>query len=297
MIEVHDVKSYHWVEVVEPQPQELRSELAAIDLPEKYFDYMMDTREQPRATYDELNKFGVLVVRALPFNISQKSTTVPIFIGFRDGTLITVCHDSQEREVISAPKKESGLTNHIMDILRGIVDHYLQLLDQMSENAERLEMRGHQVTNKRLSAISDLKRKLIYLRSACAGNLIAIEQLKELLDHEQVESGQTSRDHQAVTDLLIEYRQCQNSFEIVSTVVSEFEDTFGNVINNRLNQTMQFLTVWSLVLAIPPIVSGFYGMNMFLPWASGKWAWAYSLVITLVLVGLMIWYLKRNKKL
>ena len=34
------------------------------------------------------------------------------------------------------------------------------------------------------------------------------------------------------------------------------------MMNNNLNDTMKFLTVWSLVLTIPTILTGFYGMNV-----------------------------------
>lgn len=86
-------------------------------------------------------------------------------------------------------------------------------------------------------------------------------------------------------------------FDVQAGVVSETEAAYGNILNNRLNQTMKFLTVWSLVLAVPPIVSGFYGMNVKLPLADHSEAWLDTLVITLGLVlGMVILYLWQNKK-
>ncbi|GAY72748.1 magnesium transporter CorA family protein [Lentilactobacillus kosonis] len=297
MIESHQMDNYKWIEVVEPTKNELDDELSKVNISKKYFNYMIDNYEEPRATFDSVDNFGALVIRALPVKVSSKTTTLPIFIGFTQTTLITVCHDAKQRGVMADTTNASSLPLRIMAILRSIVDHYFELLNSMSEEAEGLELSNRQVTNNRLMAISDLKRKLVYLRSACAGNLIALEQFKTVLSQDDLNDMATKENRQLVDDLLIEYRQCQNSFEIVSTVVSEFEDTFGNMLNNRLNQTMQFLTVWSLVFAIPPIVSGFYGMNMGLPFAGGKFSWLGSLVFTLILVGIMIWYLRKNKKL
>ncbi|WP_268912877.1 magnesium transporter CorA family protein [Lentilactobacillus sp. SPB1-3] len=297
MIKSHQMANYEWIEAVEPTKSELNDELSKVNISKKYFNYMIDTYEEPRATYDSSDNFGAIVIRALPIKVSSKTTTLPIFIGFNQTTLITVCHDSNQRGLAADTNDISSLQLRIMAILRSIVDNFFELLNDMSKEAEGLELSNRKVTNERLIAISDLKRKLVYLRSACEGNVIALEQFKAMLAEDDLKEIATKENRQLVDDLIIEYRQCQNSFEIVSTVVSEFEDTFGNMLNNRLNQTMQFLTVWSLLLAIPPIVSGFYGMNMFLPWAGSKLSWLGTVIFTLFLGGIMLWYLRKNKKL
>ena len=57
-------------------------------------------------------------------------------------------------------------------------------------------------------------------------------------------------------------------FEIVIETVTEMciRDRVSTIINNRLNNVMKFLTSITLVMAIPTIISGLYGMNV-----SGKW--------------------------
>lgn len=105
-----------------------------------------------------------------------------------------------------------------------------------------------------------------------------------------------SKTNESIGDLLIEYKQCQTMFDVVGDVVRETESAFGNILNNKLNQTMQFLTIWSLILAIPPIVSGFYGMNVKLPFAGRGEAWFYTVVLTMVMVLLMIVYIKKDRR-
>ena len=51
---------------------------------------------------------------------------------------------------------------------------------------------------------------------------------------------------------------------------------------------MKVLTVYSIVLTVPTIVSGFYGENVkWLPLADTQNSWWISIVITLVLMGLV----------
>ncbi|MFR8085908.1 MAG: CorA family divalent cation transporter, partial [Leuconostoc gelidum] len=56
--------------------------------------------------------------------------------------------------------------------------------------------------------------------------------------------------------------------------------------NRDLNWTMKVLTVYSIVLTVPTIVSGFYGENVkWLPFAASQDGWWISIVITLILMA------------
>ena len=65
------------------------------------------------------------------------------------------------------------------------------------------------------------------------------------------------------------------------------------MMNNNLNDTMQFLTVWSLVLTIPTILTGFYGMNVKLPIFNAAYDW---IVIVILMVALMVWLILLMRK-
>ncbi|WP_425458820.1 CorA family divalent cation transporter, partial [Aliarcobacter butzleri] len=55
--------------------------------------------------------------------------------------------------------------------------------------------------------------------------------------------------------------QVQRMFEIETQVVDRIDHTLNSLANNNLNDTMKFLTIWSLTMAVPTIITGFYGMN------------------------------------
>ena len=74
---------------------------------------------------------------------------------------------------------------------------------------------------------------------------------------------------------------------MTSDVSARVSDPYSKL----LDQTMKFLTVYSIVLAIPPIVSGFYGENVkTLPFAQNDFAWQITIIITLILMALCIWF-------
>lgn len=300
MIAIHEFATYTWVEAVSPSESELDDIINKYQLPKKFKNYMLDRHEQPRSAYDDLSDFGVLVVRAMGSIAESHATTVPIFLGFSDKVLISVCHNTDQATLV---KKQSTLgysviSNHILAILMAILTPYFDKLDDISQRAEKLEgVHGRGISNQNLDNLAMMKTNLVYLRSATAGNLIAIQELQGTF-HEKLKltAALSKSADQQISDLLIEYKQCQTMFDVVGDVVSETESAFGNILNNKLNQTMQFLTVWSLILAIPPIVSGFYGMNVKLPFAENDAAWFYTLVITLLLVVWMFLHIRLNRR-
>lgn len=299
MINIHNLSRYSWVEAIDPTESELTSLVGNYQLPTKFKNYMMDRHEQPRAAYDDASDFGVLVVRALGDVRESHSTTVPIFLGFNDRVLISVCHDSEQARLV---REKSGvqyheISGHILAILAVLLTPYFDQLDKISQQAEKLEdARVRRVSKDHLNTLALMKTNLVYLRSATAGNLVALQELQETFHKKLTMSAvATKKADQQISDLLIEYQQCRSMFDVVGDVVSETESAFGNILNNKLNQTMQFLTVWSLILAIPPIISGFYGMNVKLPFADESAAWIYTVLMTLLLVGWMILHIKLNQ--
>ncbi|MBC1406167.1 magnesium transporter CorA family protein, partial [Listeria welshimeri] len=58
---------------------------------------------------------------------------------------------------------------------------------------------------------------------------------------------------------------------------------YNNVLNNNLNDTMKILTVLSVLLTLPTMVAGFFGMNMPLPLEHNAYGWIISIIISLVL--------------
>ena len=53
---------------------------------------------------------------------------------------------------------------------------------------------------------------------------------------------------------------------IYRDIINGTRELMTTVINNRLNNVMKFLAAITIVMAIPTIISGIYGMNV-----SAKW--------------------------
>lgn len=97
-------------------------------------------------------------------------------------------------------------------------------------------------------------------------------------------------------DVVIESEQVSRMIETELAVVGRIGDTFNTIANNNLNDTMKVLTVWSLALTIPTILTGFYGMNVGLPGAHTSYA-CMVLIFSVIIALLLLFILRIGHKL
>lgn len=171
-------------------------------------------------------------------------------------------------------------------------------MDQVDDiNAIRGKLANYRKnpTNKQIEALASLSNQLVHLTTATDNNVMAIKQLKLSGDADSDELSLDKRERDLVADVEIETNQSQQITQDTADLVERLSNTYNNILNNSLNDTMRFLTVWSLILAVPPIISGFYGMNMHLPLAVGTWAWVGTLVMTAVLIFAVVWLVYKRK--
>ena len=86
-------------------------------------------------------------------------------------------------------------------------------------------------------------------------------------------------------DVLIEIKQAIEMSSIYLNILSGTMDAFASVISNNLNIVMKILASITIVISIPNIIAGFYGMNVEgLPLAQFFW---FPVVLSLGLMGVV----------
>ena len=91
-------------------------------------------------------------------------------------------------------------------------------------------------------------------------------------------------DQDLLEDVLVEVHQAIEMANIYSNTLSGTMDAFASIISNNLNIVMKVLSVITIVMAIPNIVFGFYGMNVDLPFDGVPLLdnWAFPLLLAAV---------------
>ncbi|EUJ37108.1 magnesium transporter CorA family protein [Brochothrix campestris FSL F6-1037] len=94
-------------------------------------------------------------------------------------------------------------------------------------------------------------------------------------------------------DVLIEAKQLVEMTQLSVQILQQLSGTYNNILNNNLNDTMRILTVLSVLLTIPTVITGFFGMNMPLPLENNAFGWLITIIIS-VLVWLSLSFILRK---
>lgn len=289
-----------WFDISDPNKQELQSLQEDFALPRKYLSYILDKRERSRFDYNEQIKMGLLIWRvAVADQKNSGFKVLPVSFIISEKYLISVVDPeakwvTQElrkllHEINQTKVRRSSPVTLLLSLLWRINDQYVDQIDEINAQREDLANYHRHPTNKQIAALSELSDQLVYLTTATDNNVVAIQQMGLSSNSDSGAFRLNEREHAFLNDVEIETKQSQQVTQDAADLVDRLSNTYNNILNNNLNDTMRFLTVWSLILAVPPIVSGFYGMNVHLPLAKGEFAWITTLVITLILILATVW--------
>lgn len=104
-----------------------------------------------------------------------------------------------------------------------------------------------------------------------------------------------NEDVEMMEDLTIANRQLIDSSRQLLVTIQNVRNASEAIMTSNLNATIKTLTLLTIILTIPTIVSSLFGMNVPLPYAEEPWAFAaVLLLIAVAMVGAMYMF-KRNE--
>ena len=101
-------------------------------------------------------------------------------------------------------------------------------------------------------------------------------------------------------DVIVEIRQAIEMTSIYRDDIKGTRELFSSILDNRLNNAMKYLTSITLLMAVPTVISGLYGMNVRaegMPFASSTAGFAIVLGLTLALCVFAAWVLHKKHML
>jgi len=154
-----------------------------------------------------------------------------------------------------------------------------QLIEEMDKGKDEISaLLRQKTTKKNLFALSDLETGMVYLTAAAKQNRLLLEHIQ---GHALYRNFNEVETHQLVS-----------MTDLISQVLQQLSASYNNILNNNLNDNLTTLTIISVLLAILAVITGFFGMNVPLPFADEPNAWVYILIASLILWVVLAQYLK-----
>jgi magnesium transporter len=109
---------------------------------------------------------------------------------------------------------------------------------------------------------------------------------------------QYPEDKELLGDVIVETKQAIEMTTIYRDIINGTRELLSSVIDNRMNVIMKLLTVITLIMAIPTVISGIYGMNLnakWMPLANTPHGFAIVCIIILVICILVFLWLRKKR--
>lgn len=292
-----------WINLISPNMEEMTEVADYYDIDIADVRAALDEEESSRVQMEE---GYTLILVDIPFeeirNEQRAYTTIPLGILLVQSAIITVCGDdtvilnyfyNNRMRGFSTKKK----MRFVYQILLRATNLYQALLRAIDKKRSEVEKRvGSETTeDKDLINLHELETNLVYFATSLSANKVVLDRLTR---YERIK--QYPEDKELLDDVIVENRQAIEMTNIYRDIIHGSRELVSTIINNRLNNVMKFLTSITLVMAIPTIISGIYGMNV-----SGKWmplsetphGFLIICVIITAICVLALFILKRRKML
>ena len=264
--QIHAGEDGCWVCAICPTEPEVRYLVDVLGLEQDFVRAALDEEESSRVESEEEQTLVIVDVPTAERQDEEKTvvySTMPMAIITNNRFITTVC--LRENAVIS--ELSQGLvkniqthlrTQFLLNILLRIATRFLQYLKQIDKISYTTENLLHKtMRNKELIQILGLEKSLVYFSTSLKSTEVTLEKILrgriiKLYD----------ADEELLEDVIIEVKQAIEMCSIYSNVLSNTMDAFASIINNNMNIVMKALTALTMVMALPNIVFGLYGINV-----------------------------------
>ena len=291
--EINEFSEGCWVNMVHPSSDELAAIAKVAEVEEEFVRAALDPEESSRVdTEDEQLLMIVdipMVEKSSVEDGGQMFSTIPMGIVVAQNAVITVC---LEDSIILRSIAEGAVKGvHTALRTRFVFQILLRIAGRFLKNLRMIERDYDSLKNEELIQLLGLSKSLVYFSSSLKGNEVTME---KVLRGRVLKLYEDDRD--ILEDALIEVRQAIEMANIYSNIMAGTMDAYASVVSNNLNIIMKVLTILTIIMTIPNIVFGFFGMNIGEGRIPGDWIWWIPLAITVV-GCFFAWYMLKKKNL
>ncbi|EFR91737.1 magnesium transporter CorA family protein, partial [Listeria innocua FSL S4-378] len=267
---------YNWININTDKADNLEDIYATYDIDEEVIAYSLDRNERAHFEYDQKSDTFVVV-----FNVPDQRKidnhyeTIPMVYIIKDKQLLTITNKNNQYIVKKMNKylkenEDVTILQFLFSSLYLVMDSFFPYVEEMDIDRKTINDKLKiKTTKKNLLSLSDLETGIVYFLSASKQNAALLEQMKTHVIFRKLNEVEKEQ----FEDALIEARQLVEMTELSSQILQQLSGTYNNILNNNLNDTMKILTALSILLTVPTIITGFFGMNMPLPLEHNAFGW------------------------
>ena len=301
--EIKEFKKGAWINLVNPSENEIKKVCESVQIQDDFIRDALDFEEKARIDQEDDDNTTLFVVDVPVTERGEDGevlyTTVPLgMIVVRDDFFITV--SLRKNKIIESFEKRKiknfqtyKKTRFIFQILYLNSSFYLSYLKQINKETEVAEyILKNSMRNKELLKMLTLEKGLVYFTTSLKSNELVMEKTlrgKIIKLYEE--------DEEILEDAITENRQAIEMAQIYNNILNGTMDAYASIISNNMNGVMKTLTSITIILAVPTMISSFWGMNVNLPLQNNPLGFIVMILISIILTLFVSWWLRRRNML
>lgn len=291
---ITQINSYEegcWINCVAPKDEEVASLIKDYSIEPELFRASLDEEETSHIDHEE----GITLI-TIDNPIVEKEgnsityLTIPLSIMLTDCNVITVSLKenpilNEFAEGVVKNVYTNLKTQFILFIMLKTATKYLQYLNQIDKISNHVERELRKsMRNKELIQLSQIQKSLVYFSSSLKATNATLEKIMRGRYIKLYEE-----DQELLEDVLIEFKQAIEMSNVYLNVNSATMESFSSIISNNLNNVMKRLTSITLLISIPTLISGIYGMNNpGIPGMEQTWVPFASMIVLMIISAIML---------
>ncbi|HJW31624.1 MAG TPA: magnesium transporter CorA family protein, partial [Saprospiraceae bacterium] len=268
-----------WINVTPPfEPHELDSLAEEFSIPLDFLTDSLDLDERSR--YEREDDIRLILINSPILNDIDNDNeaiyiTAPIGIILTQDHVLTICpyENPIMQRFIEGRVKGFNPANEQMFVLQIFEQNVIRFMDSLKKlNIKRNLIESELYYSSRNSEIKQLLRiekSMVYFVNTLSSNELLKMKIKRT---DFLRLGENEEEQAFFEDILIDNGQALSMANIYTNILSGTMDAYTSIISNNLGLFVQRLTIITIILMVPTLVSSFFGMNVKIPFEDSKGA-------------------------
>ncbi len=292
MRKISDLKPGAWIFAYDLSEKEL-DVLRGLGFDEDYLEDALDFFEVPRVEYESgVNYF---FTRFVIESNRQNAATAPVLIAISDKYILTISHNKPEFLDNFAHQRQDAITTQR-------IKFFLLMLDAIVIQYEKSLMSIRRTLSKLLRSVEDVSdddlKKIVKTESRLTDYISALvptaASLKDMIARKKTLTLH-SDDVDILEDLMLDIEQIIDNAKSVYKTAQNIRATHEVILGHKLNATMRTLTALTILFAVPTIMTGLFGMNVWLPAPEGPLGFTLVMLVTAAIVYFAARFFEKKK--
>jgi len=183
----------------------------------------------------------------------------------------------------------------VLQLLEQNVYHFLSCLKTLNLRRNRMEKELlNSSRNNELKQLLSIEKSLVYFVNSLNANELLKMKMKRT-DFLHINGDEDLTD--LFEDIIIDNSQALSMSNVYTNILNGTMDAYSSIISNNLNIVIHRLTVITVVLMVPTLISSFFGMNIPNGIPEHPTAFYATILFTGVFTGILYWLMQKRKML